>query len=208
MAITRSIYFKAGELLTLLAVGVFAFYIVRAYWGADDLLAYEDRARRTIVELYRQEAAIHQSDGAFAGLSDLIGRCETLSGLKIIPPAKLGMPGQQRGCEVATDGRYFYMLKMIFPERGFTGMDSDHVDPPPEGFKAICWPTHFGISGEVCYYIDNTGAMGVTPNTFGSLDGLKALANLPAAIPDPSLFDVKGDRKNERWKTLTDLSRD
>lgn len=208
MAISRRVYFKAGEVLTLLAVGVFAFYIVRAYWSADDLLSYEDRARRTTVELYRQEAGLRESDGAFAGLSDLIVRCETLSGLKIIPPAKLGLQGQQRGCEVATDGRYFYMLRMTYPELGVSDLNRERDDLVPEGFKAVSWPTHFGISGEVCYYVDETGKMGVTANTYGTFDGLKALANLPAAIPDPALFDVKGDGKNERWDTLTDLSQD
>jgi|GEM_PF-3301338 len=200
----RFAYFKAGEIITLCLLGIFVFFIFFSFSQAHTILDNEDFSQKAIKEIYLREREFFEKDGAFVELEELIAISPVLGKFKTYPKQMKDYDSQ----ELASDGKYFYLLKLERAEPQTALLDGDLTKRTVLGFQCICWPRHFGSTGETCYYVDDGGFFSVSPNTFGELDGIKKHTTFPPDMkPAAGAVRLSREDKAAQWFRLSDLGR-
>lgn len=197
MALFRSLFFKTGEVATLLALAAFLLYLVNSSSEADEILENEQNAQSFLLEVGRAEEELHRETGTFGGFDALRSRNAGLASLQVIPLSNPGTAGLVRG------KGYYFFLKLLFPKSSIRSEQSRS----PTGFRCIAWPERFSTTGELCFYIDDSGQTAVSFNSEGRLNGLKTFP------PDfsPALRAASGTTEEwEDWVKADDfyVSRD
>jgi len=199
----RTAYFNAGEIITLCLLGFFVFFILFSFSQAHTILDNEDLSRKAIEEIFALEEEVFEKEGSYIGLRELIARSDNLSRFKTYPNQMKDYDSQ----ELASDGKYFYLLKLERTEAKSALLGANLSERIPVGFQCICWPRHFGTTGETCYYVDDAGFFSVSPNTFGELDGIKKHSTFPPDMkPAAEAVPMSRSDKSAQWFRLSDLS--
>lgn len=199
MSPVRFVYFNAGEIVTASLLGLFLFFIFFSFTESHSILDNEESSKNAINEIYRLQTEHFEKNGRFASLEEMIAGSDLLGRFKTYPKQMKDYDSQ----ELASDGDYFYLLKLE-REDSDTGLFPDNETiPPATGFECICWPRHFGSTGETCYYVNSSGKFSVSSNTFGEMDGIKKHTTFP---PDTKLaaraVPKSRANKGELWHQL------
>jgi hypothetical protein len=158
-------YFKSGEIITGLTLAVFAFYILRSFVGAEGILENESGSETIVREICRQEAALHEETGSYGGFDAIEGGSPLLGGLRRVPLKNYD------SMDLATDGKYFYLIHLVYPSKTASDLVDDASRGEPIGFHCLSWPYRFASTGEICVYGNETGGMAVATNIYGAHDG-------------------------------------
>jgi len=196
----RSLYFRSGEIATILALALFVIYYSGIKSGASRILESESASRSIVNEICEKEAQIHKNRGFYAGFADLVsdrGRIRSLRPVvKGKSPAGKNLSSEGRApLEVVTDDRYYYMLGMKYPPRQAGDLSPAEKEQMPCGFRCLSWPVRYGLTGEVCYYADDSGGIAVTANPMSRLDGLET--PLPKFSDFPGAAEAVFGKKDE-----------
>ena len=170
-------YFKSGEIVTAFAIAVFAFYIVRSFAGGQAILENESRSEAMMREIYAQQMSLWEESGIYGGFDELSAGSPAIAGLKRIPW------GQDESLDLATDGRYFYFIQMVYPVKTASELVQESGRGDPSGFHCLSWPVRFASTGETCLYLNETGRMAVAPNIYGAHDGYESFPPDSFAVP-------------------------
>lgn len=198
----RFAYFNAGEIFTLCLLAFFAFFIFFSFSQAQTILNNEEFSREAIEEIFKLEKEFFEKEGFYIGLEELIAQSDIMSGFKTYPKQMKDYDSQ----ELASDGNYFYLLKFERTEPESALLDDNLTERKPIGFECICWPRHFGTTGETCYYVNEAGFVSVSPNTFGELDGIKKHSLFPPDMkPAADAVPRSKSEKSDQWFRLSDL---
>ncbi len=170
MPILRQIYFKSGEIVTLLVAAVFVYYLVNSFTNSAAILENEARAGDILHSIYVEEKRIFETTGGYTGFEELIEKSDRLAQLQ---PISLKSYDSYFSIKLASDGDYYYLLKMEYPATQAIDLVTGKAEDSPCRFHCICWPLHYTATGERCYYINSEGGIAGSNNSFGRYDGLK-----------------------------------
>ena len=198
MSFLKFAYFKSGEIVTALAVAVFAFYIVRSFAGGQTILENEHRSESMVRAIYMQQMSLLEETGTYGGFEKLSARSPVIAGLNRIPW------GQDDSLDLATDGRYLYLIQMVYPIKSASVLVQESGRDDPSGFHCLSWPVRFASTGEICLYVNETGGMAVAPNIFGTHDGYNSFPPDSFIAPAEAAAG-KAVEGEDQWLKLDDL---
>jgi hypothetical protein len=182
----RFLYYRFGEILTLLVTAGIGAYILVSLADSRRILENENRARSIVLEIHRCETASSNAPaGRYRPLDRLRQESRLLKGLTDVTPA------ERPHAELFVDGHYYYALLLEYPPKSAESYRAARGDDAPTAFRVMAWPVAFAVTGEAAYYIDQRGELARTANERAVLEGREAF---PPDWHEPaSAFEEKGN---------------
>jgi hypothetical protein len=199
--ILRQIYFKSGELVTLLVAAVFACYLVNSFSNSAAIVENEARAGAVLHSIYVEEKSAFETRGGYADFEELIGTSDRLTQLR---PISLKDYVSYSSIKLASDGDYYYLLKMEYPVTQALDIVTGKAEEAPCRFHCICWPLRYTYTGERCYYVNSEGGIAASNNSFGVYDGLKGFPYDDFAAPEAAAEKLDFEGKST-WFRLEEF---
>ncbi|MBU0756136.1 MAG: hypothetical protein KJ645_13415 [Planctomycetes bacterium] len=188
------LYHRSTEIMTVLIFLALGGYFISSLSGARHILNHEEAAFETIQAVYLQESAFEKTgQGIYRPLSEI----RTLSPLlESLEPISLPKETNE---ELYSDGEYYFYFRLIEPPKSVDDYMSGQENRVPLGFEAFAWPQRFADTGELIYYVDAEGRLGVSTNERAFYNGL---SSYPPELDSPraALIASPKDPEAATWR--------
>ena len=195
----RLFFNHSGELITLLAACSIGVYLVLNLGASRTVLESEATSRKVLETVFRleEEALRSDRDGCYVPLSRLQERSPLLGPLKKIPMKT------SDSVEYFRDRSYLYLFQLEYRSQRAEDYIAGRKNDIPLGFKALAWPKEHATTGEMAFYIDQTGRFTQSRNRSAQYDGWKYF---PPDLKEPAEAKLSEESdKKARWKVVSIL---